>query len=459
MIDPVPKLWDFCNYLRHEGITYGNYIEQLTYLLFLKMAKEKESELPKDCSWDNLIKNSGSELLEKYSSVLQTLGKQKGMLGDIFARSRSEFSNPTNLKTLLNLIDEIDWSSLPVDVKGAAYEGLLEKFASEEKGAGEYFTPRILIQAIVRCVGPDFRKSEEFSIHDPACGTGGFLIGAFEWIKNQTEGGSKLSNKDRNRLLKNTFSGMDNVVMTRRLALMNCYLHSIEPTIFFGDSLGEGPHVGQRYNVILTNPPFGSKGTGGAPTRDDFIVSTANKQLNFIQHIITILKLGGNAAMVVPDNVLFDNSGKKIREYLLKTCNLHTILRLPEGTFQPYTGVKANVIFFTKGKPTEEIWYYDLRTNVENTNKGNPLTEKLFEDFEKCYHSKPRKSTKRFKKFTLAEMEKNDFNLDIQIMEDGSRLAFENLPEPKILAIEISKNLQSGSKSIDELIKNLEEMK
>ncbi len=459
MTDVVAKLWDFCNYLRHEGITYGNYIEQLTYLLFLKMAKEKESILPKGCTWDDLIKKSGSEILETYSQILQTLGKEKGMLGDIFARSRSEFSNPTNLKKLLNLIDEIDWFSLPVDVKGAAYEGLLEKFASEEKGAGEYFTPRILIQSIIRCVEPDFRNSDEFTIHDPACGTGGFLIGSFEWIKDQTKGGAKLSISDRNRLLKKTFSGMDNVVMTRRLALMNCYLHSIEPKIYFGDSLGEGFHVGQRYNVVLTNPPFGTKGSGSAPVRDDFLVKSTNKQLNFVQHIITILKLGGTAAMVVPDNVLFDKSGKPIREHLLKTCDLNTILRLPDGTFQPYTNVRANVIFFTKGKPTKEIWYYDLRTNIENMNKGNPLTKKLFEDFEKCYHAKPRKSSKRFKTIKLTEIENNQFNLDISIMDDDSSLASQNLPEPKVIAKNISKNLQFASVSINKLIKNLEENK
>jgi type I restriction enzyme M protein len=306
---------------------------------------------------------------------------------------------------------------------------------------------------------PDFRKSEEFLIHDPACGTGGFLIGAFEWIKNQTKGGSQLSIKEQDRLLKKTFSGMDIVVMTRRLALMNCFLHSIEPKIYFGDALGEGPHVNQRYNVVMTNPPFGSKGAGGAPGRDDFISSTSNKQLNFIQHIITILKPGGNASMVVPDNVLFDNSGKKIREHLLKMCNLHTILRLPEGTFQPYAGVKANVIFFTRGKSTEEIWYYDLRTNVENINKGNPLTKKLFEDFEKCYDEKPRKSSKRFKQIKLDEIKEKDFNLDISIMEDDSRLELNKLPEPKILAEEISKNLQTSLNSINKLIKNLKDEK
>jgi len=451
MIDVVAKLWDFCNYLRHEGINYGNYIEQLTYLLFLKMAKEQEISLPKDCSWDDLIGYSGSELLEKYSTILQTLSKQGGNLGDVFARSRSEFSNPTNLKKLLNLIDEIDWMSLPVDVKAAAYEGLLEKFAAEEKGAGEFFTPRVVINVIVRCVKPDFRISDDFSIHDPACGTGGFLIGSFNWIKDQTKGGSQLKDKDKERLLKNTLSGMDNVVMTRRLALMNCYLHLIEPKIFFGDSLGDGQHVSLRHNVILTNPPFGTKGAGGAPSRDDFIVKTSSKQLNFILHVITILKIGGRAAMIVPDNVLFETSGRKVREHVLKTCNLHTLLRLPDGTFSPYTGVKANVIFFMKGKPTKEIWVYDLRTKIPIINKGNPLTEKLFEDFEKSYLKNPREENNRFKKYTIDDIAENDFNLKLTSREViRKKLSF---PEPETITKEILSDLSElikASKKLEE---------
>jgi len=264
MIDVENKLWDFCNYLRHDGITYGSYIEQLTFLLFLKMTKEKEVEIPQNCDWGGLIEYSGADLLDMYSEILRKLSQEKGILGIIFAGARSEFTNPTSLKKLLHLIDEIEWTSLSVDVKGKAYEGLLEKFASEEKGAGEYFTPRILIKIIVECIQPDFRNSEDFTIHDPACGTAGFLIGSYEWIKKITSGGSKLTVKDRERLLKNTFSGMDNVRLTRRLGFMNCYLHSLEPKIYFGDALADGPHTSKRYNVILTNPPFGSKGAGGS---------------------------------------------------------------------------------------------------------------------------------------------------------------------------------------------------
>jgi len=451
MTDVVAKLWDFCNYLRHEGITYGNYIEQLTYLLFLKMAKEKESKLPIGYAWDDLIKKSGSEILEKYSQILETLGKQKGMLGDIFARSRSEFSNPSNLKKLLNLIDEIEWISLPIDVKGAAYEGLLEKFASEEKGAGEYFTPRILIQVIVRCIRPDFRISEDFTIHDPACGTAGFLIAAFEWIKKQTKGGSQLKIKDRERLLKMTFSGMDNVVMTRRLALMNCYLHSIEPTIYFGDALGEGVHVSKRYDVVLTNPPFGTKGAGGAPSRDDFLVKTPNKQLNFLQHVITILKPKGTAAMVVPDNVLYEKAGKKLREFLMKHCNLHTILRLPNGTFQPYASVRANILFFNKGTPTKEVWIYNLRKNVQIINKANPITNQLFKDFEINYAQKNRKETEIFRKFTIEEIENQNFNLDIDLKSTDSVEGSKKLPTPKKLITEMAKDLKDAIRSMENI--------
>lgn len=456
MISVTTKLWDFCNYLRHDGVTYGDYIEQLTYLIFLKMVSEKEIKMPKGCSWNDLIEYSGSDLLEKYGSTLQKLSKEKGLLGDIFGQSLSRFNNPVNLKKLLNLIDGIEWTALDVDVKGEAYEGLLEKYAAEEKGAGQYFTSRVVIRAIVNCLKPDFRESPDFTIHDPACGTGGFLIGAFAWIMKQTDSGSKLNIKDRERLVKQTFSGMDNVQNTRRLAFMNCYLHEIEAKIYFGDALGEGVHVGKRYNVILTNPPFGSKGAGGSPLRDDFIVSTSNKQLNFIQHAMTILKIGGKAGIVVPDNVLFEQGGKGVREHLLKTCNLHTILRLPEGTFSPYSaGVKANVIFFTKGKSTENVWIYDLRTNIKNITKGNPLAQKLFKDFEESYNKKPRKESERFKKFTIEEIKKQKYDLDLFWLEDES-LQSNVTSTPKSLISDVSNDLKSALKSIDKLVINIE---
>jgi type I restriction enzyme M protein len=453
MTDVVNKLWDFCNYLRHDGITYGDYIEQLTYLLFLKMVQEKDIMMPEGCSWDDLIQYSGSELLEGYSKMLLTLAKEKGMLGDIFAQSLSRFNNPINLKKLLNLINEIEWTSLDVDIKAAAYEGLLEKYAAEEKGAGQYFTPRVVIRSIVKCIRPDFRRSPDYTIHDPACGTGGFLIGAFEWIMKETDNGSKLTIKDRERLVKNTFSGMDNVQNTRRLALMNCYLHELEATIYYGDSLGEGQHVGKRYNVVLTNPPFGTRGAGGAPSRDDFLVTTSNKQLNFVQHAMTLLKIGGQAAIVVPDNVLFENSGREVRENLMKSCNLHTILRLPEGTFSPYSpGVKANVIFFSKGLATQEIWIYDLRTNVKNINKGNPLDKTLFEDFELNYDRNPKEETERFKKFTKQDIEERNYNLDIFWLKDRSSIDSSNLPDPMELAGEAITHVQTALDSLEGLI-------
>jgi len=457
MTDVVNKLWDFCNYLRHDGITYGDYIEQLTYLLFLKMVQEKDITMPKGCSWNDLIQYSGSELLEGYSKMLLTLAKEKGMLGDIFAQSLSRFNNPINLKKLLNLINEIEWTSLDVDIKAAAYEGLLEKYAAEEKGAGQYFTPRVVIRSIVKCIRPDFRRSPDYTVHDPACGTGGFLIGAFEWIMKETDNGSKLTVKDRERLVKNTFSGMDNVQNTRRLALMNCYLHELETTIYYGDSLGEGPHVGKRYNVILTNPPFGTRGAGGAPSRDDFLVTTSNKQLNFVQHAMTLLKIGGQAAIVVPDNVLFDNSGREVRENLMKACNLHTVLRLPEGTFSPYSpGVKANIIFFTKGQVTEEIWVYDLRTNIENINKGNPLNNELFEDFEQCYNKVPRIENERFKRFRKESIEKRNYDLDLFWIKDILSSDYSNVADPKDLICQAISYAESVLNSLNKLSAEIE---
>ena len=453
MTDVVAKLWGFCNYLRHDGMNYGLYIEQLTYLLFLKMAFEKGIKLPKGCNWNELLVYSGSELLEEYSDLLKKLSKEKGLLGDIFAKSNSAFNSPVNLKKLLNDLNEIEWSSTDIDIKAAAYEGLLEKYAATEKGAGQYFTPRPLIRSIVRCVKPNFVNSSEYTIHDPASGTCGFLIEAFEWILKETDGGSKLKIKDRERLIKNTFSGGDNVVTTRRLGLMNCYLHEFEPEIYYGSSLDEGPHVGKRHNLILTNPPFG--GGGDVPERGDFLFQMKNKEMNFVQHVMTILKVGGQCAMIVPDGVLFDGQATELRENLLKQCNLHTILRLPNGTFVPYANAKANVLFFTKGKPTKEVWIYDLRTNSPNINKGKPLTEELFEDFEKSYLQKTRKQTERFQKRTIKEIKENSFNLDFRFIDDDSLLNLENLPEPEVIAKEISKNLQSALNSIKELQENL----
>lgn len=430
MSDVVAKLWGFCNTLRHDGIDYGDYIEQITYLLFLKMAEEKGIDLAKievvgedgkkrifDCSWSSLRDRSGTSLLEHYQDLLRALGKTQGILGDIYSGSQSRFQNPVNLKKLVSLIDEVHWTSLGVDVKAAAYEGLLEKAAAEgKKGAGQYFTPRILIESIVRCVRPDPRVSKDFKICDPAVGTGGFLVAAWEWLKKQTEGGA-LDRAVAKRVRTATYYGQELVLRPRRLALMNLYLHNIEPHIVLGDAIYEEPSS-ERYDVVLTNPPFGTKGANQAPTRDDFTISTSNKQLNFLQHVLTILKPSGTAAVVLPDNCLFADQAGEVMKILTEEADLHTVLRLPRGTFTPYSpGVKANVVFFTKGYPTETTWIYDARTNVSSiTKKDRPLTFEHFAEFERCFGAKKRKTSaskeERWRRFDISEIKEREFKLD-----------------------------------------------
>src|SRR5437870_5727967 len=386
MSDIVTKLWGFCHTLRHDGIDYGDYIEQLTYLLFLKMADERGIDLSHtevkngrgkvnevDCSWPALEAKSGTDLTDHYIAVLRALGQQPGLLGDIFAGAISRFTNPVSLRKLIGLIDETEWTALDIDVKAAAFEGLLEKAASEgKKGAGQYFTPRILIQSIVRCMKPDPRVRREFTICDPACGTGGFLVAAYEWLKGETKGGA-LDRDAAKRIRTAVYFGQDLVDRPRRMALMNLYLHNIEPSIKLGDAIYEPP-AATRFDVVLTNPPFGTKGANQAPDRDDFTVSTSNQQLHFLQHALPILKPGGRAAVVLPDNCLFADQAGEVFAILAEDCNLHTVLRLPRGTFTPYSqGVKANVVFFTKGSPTEAVWIYDARTNVPGiTKKDRP---------------------------------------------------------------------------------------
>src|SRR5215217_1656305 len=382
MTDVVGKLWGFCHVLRHDGVDYGDYIEQLTYLLFIKMADERGIVLPEDTDWPYLRKQSGTDLLDTYVEALRTLGKQPGILGDIFSGAQSRFSNPVNLQKLIAIIDETEWTSLDVDVKAAAFEGLLEKAAAEgKKGAGQYFTPRLLIQSMVRCIKPDPRAHKDFKIGDPACGTGGFLVAAYEWLKDQT--GGAFDRDTARRIRKQTYYGQDLVARPRRLALMNLYLHQVEPHITLGDSIYEVPPP-ERFDVALMNPPFGTKGAHQAPTRDDFVVATSNKQLNFLQHVLTILKPDGRAAVVVPDNVLFANQAGEVFQVLMEDCDLHTVLRCPRGTFSPYTeGTKTNVIFFTKGRPTERVWIYDARANIPKiTKKSRPLTPAYFAGFE-----------------------------------------------------------------------------
>lgn len=454
-MDIVQKLWGFCNTLRHDGINYGDYIEQLTYLLFLKLAEEKSLPIPANYNWASLRERSGTALLDHYNETLRQLGRESGLLGGIFAGALSRFREPVNLKKLISLIDETEWATLDVDLKGEAYEGLLQKFAAEQKGAGQYFTPRPLIRAIVRCLRPDIREASDFSVHDPACGTGGFLIGAAEWLLQAT--GGRLSREDQQRMRRGTYSGRELVLETRRLALMNLYLHEIEGDIYYGDSIAEGDS--RRYNTILTNPPFGTKGAGDVPQREDFTVATSNKQLNFIQHVMTVLKPGGRAAMVLPDNVLFEeNAGRDVRQLLMKDCQLHTILRLPVGTFTPYSpGVKANVAFFRKGRSTEEVWVYDLRTNVDKVTKGHPLTADYFTDFVATYgphhtpHPADRQESGRFRRFTRQELAARDDNLDIFWLKDESLDDTDDLPEPEDLVGEAVTQLEAALNALNEL--------
>lgn len=463
----VNKLWSYCHVLRHDGMDYGDYVEQLTYLLFLKMAEEKGALIPKEYSWSVLKTKAGIELLDFYTELLRGLSKQDGLLGAIFAEALSKFTKPVNLKRLIDLIDEIDWSSLNIDVKAQAYEGLLEKSAAEgKKGAGQYFTPRILIQAIVEVMKPDPRTSKDFTITDPAAGTGGFLLSAYDWFLDNTK--DVINRDDLERIKESTYYGTELVPRPRRLALMNLYLHGITANMHLGDSIYE-PDRGERFDVVLTNPPFGTKGANQIPERQDFTVATSNKQLNFLQHILTILKPGGRAAVVLPDNVLFSDQAAEVFKILMQDCNLHTILRLPNGTFTPYAqGVKANVIFFTKGMPTENVWIYDARTNVPSVTKNErPLTRKHFVEFVKCFgdnangqsaRSETQSSESRWKMFTIVDIKGKHYKLDSykwlkdEVMDEDIIIG-----EPEELITDALSELKEAMNNLEQIYADLED--
>jgi type I restriction enzyme M protein len=465
--DVVQKLWGFCHVLRNDGIGYGDYIEQITFLLYLKMAAEKGLSLPKGCGWKILCNKSGTDLLDVYLDMLRALGKSQGPIGDIYAGGQSRFKNPANLKQLISMIDETEWTSLGVDVKAAAYEGLLEKAASEgKKGVGGIFTPRLLIQSIVRCVKPDPRVHKEFTICDPACGTGGFLVCAYEWLIEKTRGGV-LEVETSKRVRSRTYFGQDIVELSRRFALMNLTLHNLEPEVKLGDSIYEVPSA-RRFDVVMTNPPFGTKGANQAPDRDDFTVATSNKQLNFLQHVMTILKPGGRAAVVLPDNCLFADQAGEVFEILTQDSDVHTVLRLPRGTFSPYSqGVKANVIFFTKGAPSENVWIYDGRTNVEGvTKKDRPLVAEHFAQFERCYGADPNGRGKRkpddskedrWRSFHISKVKERGFKLDsFRWLKDESLEDADDLPEPEELATDAIAELEGAIVELNALFKLIE---
>jgi len=446
MMDVGQKIWHFCHTLRDEGMSYGNYIEQLTYLLFLKMAAEKDADIPHSCTWGDLVKESGEDLMKKYDTILNKLSKEKGVLGDIFASAKNLFRKPVGLKRILDMINEIDWASIPVDQLGTIYEDLLQRYAEEKKGgAGQYFTPRPLIKAMCRVMKPKMGMK----IHDPATGTGGFLICAFEQILDEL--GGRVDPEDEEKIKYNMFTGEEIVLETRRLCIMNLYLHGIHDGIEYGDSLAEMKE--SEWDMVLTNPPFGIKSGGEVPHRPDFNVETANKQLNFVQHVMSGLNTHGRAAIVLPDNVLFEEgAGAELRKIWLKGFNVHTILRLPLGTFVYAPGVKANVAFFDKGTKTENVWVYDMRTNMDKVNKGNPLKEKDFDNFVALY--KKRKENDRFKKFTYKQIEDRNFNFDIKWMRDDS--LHQEYEDPDVILENIKESEEKILEQIEKIINVLQ---
>lgn len=465
--DIVQKLWNLCHVLRDDGITYMQYVTELTYLLFLKMTKETgtEDQLPKGYRWDDLAKKDGVELLDFYKLTLIRLGSHgSARVQTIFANSGTSFRQPRNLRTVVEAIDGLDWYSAKSEGLGDLYEGLLEKNAEEVKsGAGQYFTPRALIEAMVSLIKPQPGEL----VQDPAVGTGGFLINADRYVRASTDEYFKLSEKKQNFQRREAFYGMELVADVQRLALMNAMLHDIEGDIVLGDTLGPSGAKLPKADVILTNPPFGTKKGGGGPTRDDITYPTSNKQLVFLQHIYRGLKPGGRAAVVLPDNVLFEEGvGQKVRADLMEKCDLHTILRLPTGIFYAQ-GVKTNVLFFTRGVKdkgnTKAVWFYDMRTNAPSFGKRTPFTRAHFADFEKAYGDDPLGKSRRkdlgetgkFRKFAREEVAKRGDNLDISWLKDESVTDHADLAEPEVIAGEIVALLRTAIEEMEGLQEEL----
>jgi type I restriction enzyme M protein len=477
----VKRLWNYCNVLRDDGVSYGDYVEQLTYLLFLKMAEEREQQLgqtsaiPETYSWASLKGLDGAELERHYRDALRELGRGAGLIPVIFRKAQNRIQDPAKLRRLIQMIDEETWSGLDIDVKATVYEGLLEKNAQDTKsGAGQYFTPRALIKAMVDAMAPRPGRT----ICDPAAGTGGFLIAAHDYI---AEHHSPLDRDQWQQLNHEALHGWEIVDNTARLCVMNLYLHGVganggpgeagDSPIHVDDALAS--HPGEYFDVVLTNPPFGKwssvtyiteegelRREAQAVVREDFWTSTSNKQLNFLQHVYTILKMHGRAAIVVPDNVLFEGgAGETVRRKLLQTCDVHTLLRLPTGIFYAQ-GVKANVLFFDRKPAREEpwtkrLWIYDLRTNKHFTLKQHPLTREDLDDFVACYNPGNRHRREatwsagdpdgRWRAYDYEELVARDkANLDIFWIRDESLEETTNLPEPDVLAADIVEDLESA---------------
>ncbi len=485
----VQRLWNYCNVLRDDGMSYGDYVEQLTYLLFLKMADEQErmlgksSTIPAEYGWQSLLARDGDELESHYRHILTELGQGSGLIPVIFRKAQNRIQDPAKLRRLIELINGETWVGLDIDVKGEIYEGLLEKNAQDTKsGAGQYFTPRPLIQAMVEVMRPQPGQT----ICDPACGTGGFLLAAHDYVAKTH---APLDREQWQHLRHDALNGWEIVDNTARLCVMNLYLHGIganggDSPIHVADSLAADP--GSRFDLVLTNPPFGKKSSvtfindageskreAQTIVRDDFWTSTSNKQLNFVQHIKTLLKINGKAAVVVPDNVLFEGgAGETIRRKLLHECDVHTLLRLPTGIFYAQ-GVKANVLFFER-KPasaqpwTKQLWIYDLRTNQNFTLKQNPLTRADLDEFVACfnpYNRHERTATwsdtnpeGRWRVYRYDEVLARDkVNLDIFWLRDESLEDSAKLADPNVLAIEIMEDLQAALEQFKAIVDDLVE--
>ena len=470
----VSKLWNLCNVLRDDGITYHQYVTELTYILFLKMAKETgaESQIPEAYRWDNLTSKSGIELKKFYKELLAHLGENcTGRVREIYQGASTNIDEPKNLEKIITTIDGLDWFSAREEGLGNLYEGLLEKNANEKKsGAGQYFTPRVLIDVMTKLVKP--QPGER--CNDPACGTFGFMISASQYVRSQTDDFFDLDADMAKFEREEAFTGCELVHDTHRLALMNAMLHDIDGKIILGDTLSSVGMSMKDYDVVLTNPPFGTKKGGERVTRDDFTFPTSNKQLNFLQHIYRSLKTNGKAraAVVLPDNVLFaDGDGERIRLDLMDKCNLHTILRLPTGIFYAQ-GVKTNVLFFTRGKTdkhnTKEVWIYDLRNDMPSFGKTNPLKSEHFDDFVECYADgdlSKRKETYseenpngRWRKFTIEDILARDkTSLDITWMKVDSGTDDYTLAELLDKIKEKSNNIAKAVAELEALIGEVEE--
>ncbi|MCE2985036.1 MAG: N-6 DNA methylase [Burkholderiales bacterium] len=477
----VQKVWNFCHTLRDDGVSYGDYLEQLTYLLFLKLAHEysqapynRDTHIPQGYDWASLRSKVGEPLEAHYLAVLHKLGQEPGMLGAIFFKSQNKIQDPAKLSRLVQLIDAENWISLDADTKGDLYEGLLQKNAEDTKsGAGQYFTPRALIEAMVACMRPEPMKT----IADPACGTGGFFLGAYQWL---TRPGTRLDKRQKEFLRDQTFYGNEIVPNTRRMCLMNLFLHNIgeldgEPAVERSDALIAEPR--RKVDYVLANPPFGKKSSMTITNeegeedrealtyeRQDFWETTSNKQLNFLQHIVSMLKVDGKAAVVLPDNVLFEGgAGEKIRRKLLETCDVHTILRLPTGIFYAQ-GVKANVVFFDNAPKdgrvhTQGVWFYDLRTNQHFTLKTRTLKFTDLEDFIRCYHPENRHErleTERFRCYRYDELVARDkASLDLFWLKDNSLDNLDDLPPPEVLQQEIIEHLEAALQAFRDVASGL----